>query len=100
MGADGLRLGRESTEINDCQLDFVTLARARMSGAQLRRTSFFESKLNGADLEEANFANVDLSGANLTGPRNGQNTFSIRKYYGTNKHGLNHGCYNAKLHTT
>ncbi len=36
----------------------------------------------------------------LTGPRQNQNTFAIRKYYVTDKHGLNHGCYNAKLNTT
>jgi uncharacterized protein YjbI with pentapeptide repeats len=88
-GADGLRLGRD-----------VTLAHARMSGVREGRTSLFESRLKGSDLDEANFANVDLSEANLKGPRHGQNTFSIRKYYVTNKHGLNHGCHNAKLHTT
>jgi class 3 adenylate cyclase len=36
----------------------------------------------------------------LTGPRHGENAFAIRKYYVTDKHGLNHGCYNAKLNTT
>ena len=97
MGADGLRLCRERININDCQLDFVMLEFARMSGTHLRRTSLFESKLNGADLDEANFTNVDLSGENLTGPWHGQNTFSIRKYYVTNKNGLNQGCYNTNI---
>jgi uncharacterized protein YjbI with pentapeptide repeats len=96
MGADGLRLGRERTDINDCRLDFVTLAHARMSGVQEGRTSLFESKLNGSDLDKANFVNVDLSEANVKGPRHGQNTFSIRKYYVTNKHGLNHRCHNSQ----
>lgn len=35
----------------------------------------------------------------LTGPRQSENSFAIRKYYVTDKHGLNHGCYNAKLNT-
>jgi class 3 adenylate cyclase len=33
----------------------------------------------------------------LTGPRQSESSFAIRKYYVTDKHGLNHGCYNAKL---
>ena len=36
----------------------------------------------------------------LTGPRQSNTAFAIRKYYVTDKHGLNHGCYNAKLNTT
>ncbi|MDE0812189.1 MAG: pentapeptide repeat-containing protein, partial [Alphaproteobacteria bacterium] len=76
------------------------LANARISGVQEKRISLFKSKLNGSDLDETNLANVDLSEVNLNAPWHGQNTFSIRKYYVTNKHGLNHGCYNAKLHTT
>ena len=36
----------------------------------------------------------------LTGPRVSDNSFAIRKYYITDKHGLEHGCYNAKLTVT
>ena len=35
--------------------------------------------------------------AYLTGPKMSQNTFTIRKYYVTDKHGLDHPCYNAKF---
>jgi hypothetical protein len=36
----------------------------------------------------------------LTGPRVSDNSFAIRKYYITDKHGLDHGCYNAQLTVT
>jgi len=36
----------------------------------------------------------------LTGPKVSANAFTIRKYYITDKHGLEHGCYNAKLTVT
>ncbi len=42
---------------------------------------------------------IDSIKSYLTGPRQGEKTFAIRKYYVTDKHGLNHGCYNAKLNT-
>ena len=33
----------------------------------------------------------------LTGPRVAEDTLSIRKYYVSDKHGLDHQCYNARL---
>ena len=38
--------------------------------------------------------------AYLTGPQVSENTFTIRKYYVTDKHGLEHPCYNAKFNVT
>ena len=36
----------------------------------------------------------------LTGPRVSERTFTIKKYYVTDKHGLDHSCYNAKFNVT
>ena len=40
---------------------------------------------------------IDSVNMFVTGPRVSDDTFSIRKYYVMDKHGLEHGCYNAKL---
>jgi len=53
-------------------------------------------KLQGSTLPGGKIASFK---AYLTGPRQSESTFAIRKYYVTDKHGLNHGCYNAKLNT-
>jgi class 3 adenylate cyclase len=53
-------------------------------------------KLKGVGLPGGKIANLKTY---LTGPRLGDNAFAIRKYYVTDKHGLNHGCFNAKLNT-
>ncbi|MEK9944980.1 MAG: hypothetical protein VW999_03235 [Alphaproteobacteria bacterium] len=54
-------------------------------------------KLKGVGLPGGKISSIK---SYLTGPRQGENAFAIRKYYVTDKHGLNHGCYNAKLNTT
>ena len=33
----------------------------------------------------------------FSGPKVGENAFSIRRFYVTDKHGLKHACYNARL---
>ncbi|MEQ8193153.1 MAG: hypothetical protein RIB59_01560 [Rhodospirillales bacterium] len=43
---------------------------------------------------------IERINAYLTGPRVSDDAFAIRKYYITDKHGLEHGCYNAKLNVT
>jgi hypothetical protein len=40
---------------------------------------------------------IDSLNVFLTGPSVTDDTYSIRKYYVLDKHGLEHGCYNARL---
>ena len=43
---------------------------------------------------------IEAISAFLSGRRGPDGTFSIRKYYVKDKHGLEHGCYNARLNLT
>jgi hypothetical protein len=52
------------------------------------------AKFTGVPIPNGRIAEAKV---NFTGPRLSEDSFSIRKYYVTDKHGLDHGCYNAKL---
>lgn len=60
-----------------------------MALAQANIAKLAEAPIPGGKIEEVT--------AYFTGPRISDDTFSIRKYYVPDKHGLDHPCYNAKL---
>ncbi|MCG8508241.1 MAG: hypothetical protein MI741_03340 [Rhodospirillales bacterium] len=49
---------------------------------------------NGVPIPSGRIASASV---NFTGPRLSEDTFCIRKYYVTDKHGIDHPCFNAKL---
>lgn len=82
MAVDGTTpIGRSTTDISDCLADYTTATRARMSGVDLRGSSFVGANLEGAnlfgaDLSRVNMAFANLKGAELSEARLGQAQFS------------------------
>ena len=52
------------------------------------------AKLEGLPIPGGKIESVRV---HLTGPRVAEDTLSIRKYHVSDKHGLDHQCYNARL---
>lgn len=89
VGAFERRLGPGDGEIAS-QLGIDRLETpAFMALAQTEMMKLKDLRIPGGRIDNVNMF--------VTGPRVSEDTFSIRKYYVPDKHGLEHGCYNAKL---
>ena len=69
MSAGGQTEGSKSTDLTDCMLDFATMARAEMTGANLNGTSLISANLRGAKLTGVRLGKTDLTTCSMEGTR-------------------------------
>lgn len=89
IGAYTRELGEADAEIRDTYGITRIETPAFMAYAQQQFAKFVGLPIPGGKIEDVK--------AYLTGPQAMENAFSIKKYYVTDKHGLEHPCYNGKF---